>query len=210
VTSRKCQQKNGLAILHDLRVLWSVPNRPFSQVVTVGSMVLAASCQRTPPPNAASQPRAVEMPSAPNTTPEATLSAGGCTINLPGRWNRIQTSNDHGYWSTQSEDGTLALDVLPMPWNTTDIREGIDAILDTRRGVDAEQNGPNVILSKKEFFENSGWYVLSNVSEGYAMATMVKVTPKLACALFLSRNGGDDDEFRKYAKSVLQAVTVER
>lgn len=119
-------------------------------------------------------------------------------------------AKEDAHWSTKSDDGTLELDVLPMPWNTTDIREGLDAILDTRRQVDAEQNGPNAILSEKEFFENSAWYFLSNASEGFVMVTMAKATPKLACALFLVRNGGNVVEFRKYAQSILKGVTVEQ
>lgn len=163
-----------------------------------------------PPQHAHSSSSVVEVPQAPDAPPVTPLSAGGCTVNLPGRWNQIRDINDQGDWSAESEDGTQTLNVLPMPWNATDIRDGLDAIIHLRRQADVEQNGPGVVLSETEFFNDSAWYMLSNKGEGRVMATMAKASPKLACVVYLIRNGGNSNDFRQYAKSVLRAVIVEQ
>ncbi|HRI67357.1 MAG TPA: hypothetical protein PK156_24105 [Polyangium sp.] len=179
-------------------------------LVAIVSCVAVVSCQRTPLQSAHASSAIVELPAAPDAKPATTLSEGGCTVNLPGRWKRIRDVDESSAWDTESEDGSYALTVLPVPQNATDIQDGIDAILDTRREVDKEQNGPDIVLSEKEVFKDSGWYTAHNTSKGSFIATMAKASPKLACAVFLWHEGDSLEDFRRYAQDVLQGIRTER
>lgn len=143
----------------------------------------------------------------------------GCAIQLPGAWKRIATETDaDGSWEAASEDGVETLSVLPMPWHgdaqRTELRLDLDAIVNIRRGVDIDQRGPHVVLSKPELIDDPLYpaelYTTFDPDTGELFATIAAASSKMACVMFLARGDMPAEVFFQHAKAVLRTVVVEK
>ncbi len=187
------------------------PTRADYRPLVVMALLLSVvvSCQRTIP----SRRAVVEIPSPGKDDGGTRISEGGCTVRLPGVWKQLpNTDGAEGTWAAEINDGTEVLEVLLMDWeaNVGDVPEDIRAILNLRRDADMDQRGPQVRLSDIEVLPNAAWYTLVDPQREEMMATMVKASRKLACVFFLTCIKAQPEQFRRYAKSVLENAVVER
>ncbi|MDI1446050.1 hypothetical protein [Polyangium sp. 6x1] len=186
---------------------------------SMGLAVATGACHRAPPPPRERPPATVQI-DPPKERATTHLSAMGCSVQLPGAWSRTdeEPPADNTWWTAQADDGVEALSVLPLPWHVkvpqSELRLGLDDILEVRRKADVEQRGPGVVQSEREFVDDpispGALYTTFDPDAGEVWATLVKATPNLACVFLLAQSGVNSKEFLQHAKSVLRTVVVEK
>jgi hypothetical protein len=139
------------------------------------------------------------------------LSSDGCAVGLRGPWSAVKKSPEGG-WTAELADGSEAISVLRVDWRRLEPpsqwRPALDAIVEVRRGVDREQNGPRTVWSATEFFDhatNPGeMYTYEDPNQGACMATLLRASQSHACMFLVWKRAATKNAFLAYARAVMR------